>query len=109
MRAEPEAVSRGDRFSLEVASDHSRFDRSDKERVDPFEDRFEQLAGIFPVFEKAVQHQAEARFEFGFVDTADEEITHHEGNHVDERLRRRLESSETLERRIAFAAQSQDL
>src|SRR6516162_1559051 len=77
--------------------------------MDPLEDCFKQLAGIFPIFEKAVQHQAEARIELGLVYAAEQKITDHKGNHADERCRRRLQSSKTLERWIAFATQPQNL
>src|SRR5271167_467190 len=109
MMAEPEAISRGDRFSPEVARGCRGFDGSDKQRVDPFEDCFEQLPGILPVFEKAVQHESQARIELDFIDAAEQKITHHKGDHMDEGCRRRLESSETLERRVAFATQPQNL
>ena len=109
MMAEPEPICRDDRFGPEIAGGCRCVDRSDKERVNPLEDSVEQLPGILAVLEKAVQHQAEACVELDPVGAAEQKITHHKRDHVDEGGRRRFERGETLERRIAFAARLQDL
>src|SRR5215469_18561967 len=100
MMAEPEAVSRGDRLRLEIAAGRGGFHGSGEKRMDPLENRLEQLSGVFPVFEKAVEHKAQARIELGLVDAAEQKIADHKGNHANERCRRRLQSRKTLERWI---------
>src|SRR6516162_812215 len=77
--------------------------------MNPLEDRVEQFPRVFPVLEKAVEDKAQPSVELDPVGTAEQEITHHEGCHMDEGRTRRLESGEPLKRRIAFAAKPQDL
>ncbi len=70
--AEPEPVCRGDRFGVEVAGGRGRRDGGHEQRVHPLGDCLEQLAGVFAVFQKAVQHEAQAGVEFGAIDAAEQ-------------------------------------
>ncbi len=75
-----------------------------------FEDPVEELARIIAVFEKAVEDEAEARVELAPIGGgAEQEIPHHKMGHADQSGGRRLESGETFQRRVAFAAEPQDL
>src|SRR5215472_3169744 len=76
----------------------------------PLENSIKQLAGILPVLEKAVQHEAEPGVDLCLVDPgAEQKIADHEMDHVNERRGRRFECRQLLERRISLASEAQDL
>ena len=57
MITEPETVGRSNRAGGEIAGSGCDRDRGGKQRMNPGKDRIEQLAGVLPVLEKAVQHR----------------------------------------------------
>ena len=70
----------------------------------------EQLARILAILEKAVQDEPQPGIELGTIDPgAEQEIANHEADHIDQCRGRGLQRRQALERRIAFAAEPQDL